>query len=88
MSSVLTQDHGGNQRPVGYHSEQLDSVAKGPVCCLRAVAAAFEAVLVCADIVAMSQLTECASHCSCSHLTGKDCSSDSSKAAPLSVCAS
>ena len=32
-------------------------MARGLVCCLRAVAAATEAVLACADIVAMCELT-------------------------------
>lgn len=31
---VLTQKHGGHHRPIGYYSQQLDSVAKGslPAC--------------------------------------------------------
>jgi hypothetical protein len=57
MSSVLTQDHGGKQIPVAYYSKKFDSFLRWLVCCLRAVASAYEAVLACADIVTMCPLT-------------------------------
>ena len=57
MSSVLTRDHGGKQRPVAYYSKKFDSFVRWLLCCLRAVASAYEALLACADIVTMCPLT-------------------------------
>lgn len=37
---ILTQKHGGRHQPIGYYSQQLDSVAKGPPPCMRAISAA------------------------------------------------
>lgn len=42
---------------MGYYSKRLDSVARGLVPSLRAVAAATEAVLACADLLAMCPMT-------------------------------
>uniref|UniRef100_A0A8C1UFF4 Reverse transcriptase/retrotransposon-derived protein RNase H-like domain-containing protein n=1 Tax=Cyprinus carpio TaxID=7962 RepID=A0A8C1UFF4_CYPCA len=39
-AAILAQEHGGNFHPVAYLSKTLDSVAKGLLACLRAVAAA------------------------------------------------
>ncbi|XP_073437679.1 uncharacterized protein [Dendrobates tinctorius] len=36
---VLTQQHGGKHRPLGYYSAKLDTVAQGAPTCIRAVAA-------------------------------------------------
>lgn len=44
MTAVLTQEHGGEQRPVGYYSTKLDNVALGFGPCLRAVQAVYLAV--------------------------------------------
>ncbi|KAG9281519.1 hypothetical protein AMEX_G33 [Astyanax mexicanus] len=45
MTSCLTQEHGGMQRPVAYHSAKLDAVACGMGPCLRAVQATYLALL-------------------------------------------
>ena len=57
MSSVLLQDHGGQQRPVAYFSSRLDAVAAGLPRCLRAVAAAERALCASRDIVGYAPLT-------------------------------
>lgn len=44
MTAMLTQEHGGEQRPVGYYSAKLDNVALGFGPCLRAVQAVYLAV--------------------------------------------
>lgn len=36
---ILTQQHGSQHRPIGYHSQQLDLEAKGLPPCMRAIAA-------------------------------------------------
>lgn len=47
MDSVLSQEHGGEQRPVAYFSSKLDSVAQG----LPAVAAAEKAIIASRELV-------------------------------------
>ena len=37
---ILSQKHEGRHRPIGYYSQQLDSVAKGLLPCMRAISVA------------------------------------------------
>ncbi|XP_060134170.1 protein NYNRIN-like [Zootoca vivipara] len=55
-SGVLTQSFRGQERPVAYYSVQLDSVARGTVGCLRAIAAAAELVDRALEIVRNQEL--------------------------------
>lgn len=48
-SGVLSQQHGGHQRPVGYYSLALDPAAKAYPPCLRAVAATAKIVYTASD---------------------------------------
>ncbi|XP_048009377.1 protein NYNRIN-like [Megalobrama amblycephala] len=57
MSSVLLQLHGDRMRPVGYFSGKLDPVAAGLPHCLRAVAAAEQAVMASREFVGYSDVT-------------------------------
>ncbi|KAL2096794.1 hypothetical protein ACEWY4_006008 [Coilia grayii] len=57
MTAVLTQEHGGLQRPVGYYSSKLDTTALGFGPCLRAVQAIFLAIQAVASLVLDQQLT-------------------------------
>ncbi|XP_040203611.1 uncharacterized protein LOC120935625 [Rana temporaria] len=50
-AGVLTQDHGGHDKPIGYYSCQIDTVVNAMAPCLRAVAAAAEMLTKTADIV-------------------------------------
>lgn len=56
MTAVLTQEHGGLQRPVGYYSTKLDNVALGFGSCLRAVQAVFQAIQAVSSLVVDQQL--------------------------------
>lgn len=53
MIAVLGQEHGGRFRTIAYYSRKLDTVACCLPACLRAVAAAAEAVLMSSDLVQM-----------------------------------
>uniref|UniRef100_W5NLS4 ribonuclease H n=1 Tax=Lepisosteus oculatus TaxID=7918 RepID=W5NLS4_LEPOC len=55
-TAVLTQEHGGRYRPVGYYSGSLDEVARGWGPCLRAVQAVCLAVQAVNNIVLDQQL--------------------------------
>uniref|UniRef100_A0A671MLF8 Reverse transcriptase/retrotransposon-derived protein RNase H-like domain-containing protein n=1 Tax=Sinocyclocheilus anshuiensis TaxID=1608454 RepID=A0A671MLF8_9TELE len=44
MTSVLTQEWGDQNKPVGYYSQQLDTVSQGRGPCLRAVQAVYLAL--------------------------------------------
>ncbi|XP_072557746.1 uncharacterized protein [Paramormyrops kingsleyae] len=57
MTSVQTQFHGGRCKPVAYYSKHMDSVARALPPCLRAVAAAAEAMMASADLVQLHPLT-------------------------------
>ncbi len=56
MTSVLMQHHGDKLGPVAYFSSKLDPVAAGLPHCLRAVAAAEQAVMVSREFVGYSEL--------------------------------
>ncbi|KAL1263451.1 hypothetical protein QQF64_006190 [Cirrhinus molitorella] len=51
MTSVLLQHHGDRLRPVAYFSSKLDPIAAGLPLCLRAVAAAEQAVMASREFV-------------------------------------
>lgn len=57
MTSVLSQKHGSNLRPVAYFSVKVDPVAAGPLKCLRATAAAVKGPSASRDLVGYALLT-------------------------------
>ncbi|KAI2644651.1 Gag-Pol polyprotein [Labeo rohita] len=62
QTSVLLQYHGDRLRPVAYFSSKLDPAAVGLPLCLRAVAAAEQAVIASREFVGYSDLTLMAPH--------------------------
>ncbi|XP_040289706.1 uncharacterized protein LOC121002335 [Bufo bufo] len=61
-TGVLTQSHGGRNRPLGYFSKRLDPVARATPSCVRAVHAASSLLNAIADIILGHPLTIMAPH--------------------------
>ncbi|XP_076118486.1 retrovirus-related Pol polyprotein from transposon 412 [Alosa pseudoharengus] len=56
LTSILSQEHGGLMRPVGYYSAKLDTTALGFGPCLRAIQAVYLAIQLVNNIVLDQQL--------------------------------